>query len=204
VFVTTLSTPFYANAALIRIEAPELSVSQYAISPSADKPVRIVARGQDGARGFPGASGYAGKRGIDSSETCGIGGRGGDGGPGGFGGPGGNGGPGGVVHVHLDASAADALAHRIQVLTPGGLAGDGGYGGSGGAAGSGGSGGPSGKNCFGKNGDAGLAGPPGPPGPPGVSGAQGPPPTFELSPRNTMFGRELSLIQQIEATPAPK
>ncbi len=204
VYVTTLSTPFYANAALIRIVSPELGVSQYAISPSADKPVRIVAKGQDGARGFPGAPGAAGARGANSTTTCGVGGRGGDGGPGGYGGPGGDGGPGGVVHVHLDASAADALAHRIQVLTPGGSGGDGGYGGGGGAPGAGGSGGPSGKDCTGRTGDSGLAGPAGPPGPPGHGGPPGPPPTFELSPRNVMFGKELSLIQQIEATPAPK
>jgi len=114
VYVTTLSTPFYANAALIRIESQELGLSQYAISPSSDKPVRIVAMGQDGARGFPGASGHPGSRGANSYTTCGTGGRGGDGGPGGYGGPGGEGGQGGVVHVHLDASAADALAHRVQ------------------------------------------------------------------------------------------
>jgi hypothetical protein len=204
VFVTTLSTPFYANAALVRIESPELNISQYAISPSADKPVRIVAKGQDGARGFPGAPGHPGSRGADASSSCGVGGRGGDGGPGGYGGPGGEGGPGGIVHVHLDAAAADALAHRVQVLTPGGHGGDGGYGGSGGPGGAGGSAGPSGKNCFGKSGDAGMQGSHGPPGPPGASGPHGPPPTFVLSPRNTMFGKELSLIQQIEATPAPK
>jgi hypothetical protein len=49
VFVTPISTPFYANAALIRMEAPELGLTRYAISPSADKPVHIIAKGEDGA-----------------------------------------------------------------------------------------------------------------------------------------------------------
>lgn len=204
VFITTLSTPFYANAALIRIEAPSLGMVRYAISPSADKPVVIVARGQDGAPGYPGAHGQAGKKGADATAECAQGSRGGDGGPGGLGGPGGDGGPGGVVHVHVDAAASQALMGRLRISSPGGNAGPGGQGGGGGEGGAGGAAGPSGKSCFGKAGDAGTRGPNGPPGPPGHPGVNGPPPTIDVAPRGTLFAKELSTITQVEATPAPK
>lgn len=204
VFVTTLSTPFYANAALIRIQSAEHGWVRYAISPSADKPVTIVARGQDGAAGFPGAIGQPGKRGYDGVGECAQGGRGTDGGPGGLGGPGGDGGPGGVVHVHLDAAAPEALAARVRVVAPGGHAGSGGSGGMGGEGGAGGSAGPSGKGCFGKVGERGARGPSGPPGPPGRPGTSGPPPTFDTAPRASLFPKELSTITAVEATPAPK
>ena len=204
VFVTTLSTPFYANAALIRMEAPELGITRYAISPSADKPVHIIAKGEDGARGFAGSSGYPGSRGFDSSSTCGQGGAGGSGGPGGPGGPGGDGGPGGMIHVHLDASAGNSLMGRVRLENPGGSQGYGGYGGSGGPGGSGGSAGPSGKNCSGSSGPAGPRGPDGPAGPPGAPGGSGPPPSFDSAARASLFGKELQMIQQIEATPAPR
>jgi hypothetical protein len=204
VTVTTLSTPFYANAALVRMDAPELGITRYAISPSADKPVHIIAKGQDGARGFAGHSGYAGSRGFDSSSTCGHGGAGGSGGPGGPGGHGGDGGPGGEIHVHFDGAAGNALMGRVHVTNPGGNGGMGGYGGSGGPGGSGGSGGPSGKNCSGSSGPSGPRGPDGPMGMPGVNGPPGPPPTFDSGARATLFAKELSIIQQIEATPGAR
>jgi len=204
VFITTLSTPFYANAALIRMEAPELGLVRYAISPSADKPVTIVARGQDGAPGMPGALGQAGKKGSDGSGECSQGGRGGDGGPGGLGGPGGDGGPGAVVHLHADAAASEALMARVRITNPGGSAGHGGNGGVGGEPGAGGAAGPSGKSCFGKVGEPGTRGANGPAGPPGHPGASGPTPTLDVAPRATLFPKELSTIMQVEATPAPK
>lgn len=204
VFITSLSTPFYANAALIRIESAELGVVRYAISPSADKPVVIVARGQDGAPGLPGAAGQAGKKGSDATEECAQGGRGGDGGAGGLGGPGGDGGPGGIVHVHADTAASQALMARLQISTPGGAAGAPGPGGAPGEAGAGGSAGPSGKSCFGKAGDPGARGPHGPPGPAGRPGANGPAATLDVAPRATLFPKELPTITQVEATPAAK
>lgn len=204
VFVTTLSTPFYANAALIRIEAPGLGMVRYAISPSADKPIVIEARGQDGAPGQPGAPGAPGKKGADATDECGQGQRGGDGGAGGMGGPGGDGGAGGVVHIHVDAAAREALLARVRITAPGGSAGPAGAGGRGGDPGAGGAAGPSGKSCFGKPGEPGAKGPAGPAGTPGHPGSNGPQPTVDVGPRATLFPKELSTIQQVEATPAPK
>ncbi len=204
VTATTLSTPFYPDAVLIRIDATELGLTRYVISQSADMIVRIASKGQDGARGFPGASGVAGARGSNASSTCGKGGRGQDGGPGGLGGPGGNGGPGGFVEVLMDSKASDKISARLRISSPGGAAGPGGWGGSGGPGGSGGSGGPSGAGCTGQSGENGNSGPAGPPGPSGIPGPSGPAPTFGTAPREKLFAGELGVIQQIEATPAPK
>lgn len=204
VTATTLSTPFYPDAVLIRIDATELGLTRYVISQSSDMVVRIASKGQDGARGYPGAPGSPGAHGSNASTTCGKGGNGGPGGPGGLGGPGGNGGPGGLIEVLMDAKSADKISARLRVSSPGGAAGPGGFGGSGGNGGPGGSGGPSGPGCSGSMGQNGQMGPSGPPGPSGIPGPSGPAPTFGTAPREKLFAGELSVIQQIEATPAPK
>ncbi len=201
VAVTPLSTPYYAKAALIRIDVPGLGLRRYAVSPSADRPVTIVSRGQDGAPGQNGHDGAAGKAGTAASGTCGEGGRGTDGQPGGSGGPGGDGGPGGVVHVVFDDAAADKLQGRVHVLSVGGAAGSGGRGGYGGQGGAGGAAGPSGKSCFGKAGPRGAKGADGAHGPSGAPGPNGPPPSFAIAPRASLFAGELGAITTIEATP---
>ncbi len=201
---TVLSTPWYADAVLIRIDATDLGLTRYVISQSADMLVRIASKGQDGARGFPGTPGTNGVRGSNASSTCGKGGRGSDGGPGGYGGPGGSGGPGGMIEVMVDAAAADKITARLRVASPGGAAGPGGFGGSGGLGGSGGSGGPSGQGCSGQSGESGHNGQNGPPGPMGLPGQNGPAPIFTTASRDKLFAGELAVIKQIEATPKPK
>lgn len=204
VSVTPLSTPWYANAALIRVDVPAWNVTRYAISPSSDKPVTVISRGQDGGPGQPGKPGTPGQRGTDATVQCGTGGRGGDGQPGGPGGPGGNGGNGGVIHVFLDSTAYDKVNGRVLVRSIPGEAGPGGHGGPGGAAGQGGSGGSSGQGCYGQMGQNGNPGQVGAPGPAGAPGNAGPPPSLGTVPRPKLFAAEMKLIQEIEATPAHK
>lgn len=201
VAVTPLSTPWYANAALIRIDAPGLGFRRYAVSPSADRPVTIVSRGQDGAPGEHGRAGENGKQGTAATGACGEGGRGTDGQPGSPGGPGGDGGAGGPIQVVFDDAAADKLQARVHVLSVGGGGGVGGAGGIGGQGGAGGAAGPSGKGCFGKTGPRGAKGADGPRGANGSPGPNGPPPTFAMAPRATLFAAELAAITTIEATP---
>jgi len=77
--VTTLSTPYYPNAALIRVEnGPD---RMYFISSAADQPVKIISKGGAGAQGAQGSQGQPGADGksADGSSMCAKGGSGGDG-----------------------------------------------------------------------------------------------------------------------------
>lgn len=203
VAITTLSTPFYPDAALIRIDWG--ASRAYMISPSADKPVRIIAQGGHGGQGARGANGKDGQPGKDATEDCGVGGDGGNGLPGLAGGRGGDGGPGGTIKVTLDETHADKLRGRLLLDAPGGDAGAGGMGGMGGF---GGKGGEAGKlkagdaSCKPAGGRMGDIGPAGQNGPMGARGPGGPAPTFENAPRNTVFASELSVIQRIEGAKA--
>ena len=199
VYVTTLSTPYYPDAILARVEAPSLGTVKYVISPSSERSLVIASKGQSGGRGFTGVHGHDGSPGVSSSSVCGTGGPGGAGGNGGPGGHGGNGGPGGYVRVYLDAANAPALKSRVLVSSLGGDAGDGGSGGSGGSGGMGGSGGPSADGCTGTRGPNGPSGMSGPSGRPGYPGSDGPPPKFFVQPRATMFASERTKIHDIEA-----
>lgn len=197
--VTTLSTPFYADAALVRIESSDGTV-RYVISQSSDAPVLIVSRGQAGFPGVPGQGGRSGADGAASSQQCGKGGRGEDGTNGLGGGLGGTGGPGGSIDVVFDADASDKLRARVRVESGGGEAGPGGIGGTRGFGGKGGAGGPSGQGCTGSRGDKGADGQDGPTGPDGNAGPPGPSPTFGTGTRKELFARELKVIEAIEAT----
>jgi len=197
--ITSLSTPYYPNAALIRVDSGSTRV--YLISPSADQPVRIVSKGQSGAPGVHGADGQRGDDGKDAKTACENGAKGGDGAPGGAGGPGGDGGAGGVIRVLLDQRVANELKGRVLLASVGGDAGPGGLGGHGGFGGDGGRGGPSGPSCAsgGNKGDRGRDGQNGQDGPMGRRGPDGAPPTFEAASREELFGTEMSIIQRIEA-----
>lgn len=204
VAITSLSTPWFPNAALIRVESG--SAKAYFISPSADRPVRIVSRGQDGARGAAGAAGQAGADGASVPKDAPACTRGSDGAPGTDGQPGGNGGnggPGGKIVVTIDDAKGDALRSRVTFESVGGAAGAAGPGGAGGAGGKGGEGGPVGPACQdlptrGKDGAPGNAGAPGQA---GKAGDAGPAPVFSSAARATLFAAELAAIQAIEATP---
>jgi hypothetical protein len=111
VAVTSLSTPWFANAALIRIQSGTERI--YVISSSADRPVHIITRGQDGARGAQGPVGTKGADGAAGTAVCGVGVDGLGGGPGGPGAKGGDGGPGGKVRLMLEDAKADALRGRV-------------------------------------------------------------------------------------------
>jgi hypothetical protein len=208
VAITSLSTPFYPDAALVRVEW--MGNRAYFISPSADKPVRIVSKGQNGGHGAQGQDGAKGRDGKDAEDGCGKGQDGGNGKPGQPGGPGGDGGPGGAIKVILDEANADKLRGRLLLASLGGEPGQGGHGGFGGLGGLGGHGGSGVKagasleNCKPEMGDIGKKGPDGPDGPRGNVGADGPPPTFEMSPRGTLFATELATIQRIEAAKAKR
>lgn len=197
--VTTLSTPFYADAALIRVESGTLR--EYYISPSADKPIRITAAGQPGARGRPGNSGNDGQSGSSGAE-CKNGADGTDGTAGGPGGRGGDGGAGATIKVLLDDANPDKLKGRILIANPGGAAGEGGMGGMGGRGGNGGAAGsrpatpPS--DCNPQAGRTGQNGPNGQNGAPGRAGPAGPAPVFENGKRATIFANELTAIQRVE------
>ncbi|MFO0613654.1 MAG: hypothetical protein U0414_13745 [Polyangiaceae bacterium] len=201
--ITPISTPYYADAALVRVEFPGQRV--YLISPSADRPVKITTRGQDGMPGPQGPSGVDGKPGADTATpaaACSKGGEGTPGTDGGAGGPGGDGGPGGTITVLLDDKAADKLRGRVLLTSNGGAAGPGGKGGWGGKGGPGGKGSQPGPDCMDNTGPAGKSGANGADGAAGKAGAPGPAPTYENKPREALFGTELAAIQAIEATKA--
>lgn len=204
VAITSLSTPWFPNAALVRVESG--SAKAYFISPSADRPIRIVSRGQDGARGSAGAAGTPGAEGAavgKDAPACTPGSDGGPGTNGGSGGNGGNGGAGGKILVMVDDAKGDALRSRVTFESVGGAAGAAGPGGAGGAGGKGGAGAPGGPACGGVpvNGKDGVAGKDGAAGNAGAAGAAGPAPVFSSAPRATLFGTEMAAITAIEATP---
>jgi hypothetical protein len=202
--VTSLSTPYYPDAALIRVEYDANRV--YMISPSADQPVRIFAKGQSGAEGAPGVDGRKGEDGKDAMQKTQCA-RGTDGLPGGNGGDGkagGDGGPGGTIRVMLDERIADKLKGRLLLSTPGGEPGLGGRGGKAGPGGRGGAGGPKAESCPQTDGERGKDGEEGKPGTRGKHGPDAGPPTFENAPREKLFATELSLIANIEATKAKR
>ncbi|MBK6516805.1 MAG: collagen-like protein [Polyangiaceae bacterium] len=223
VSVTSLSTPWFPNAALVRVESGGEKL--YFISPSSDRPVRIVAKGQDGAMGTAGAAGAAGAPGAAATAICM---NGGDGGPGLKGGPGGNGGDGGAggrFRLVLDDSKGEALKGRVILEAPGGSAGAAGPGGPGGWGGKGGAPGAAEGPCApppppnpadapgavpapapappapGKDGAMGA---PGDPGQPGKPGAAGPAPEVVLAARDKAFAAELEAIRVIESAPRAK
>lgn len=204
VSVTSLSTPWFPNGALIRVVAGTEPV--YFISPSADRPVRLVSRGQDGAIGAAGAPGQDGAAGADATVDCGKGGDGQPGTDGGPGGKGGDGGPGGKITLELDDAKAEALRSRVILESLGGAAGPPGPGGVAGQGGKGGAGGWTQPSCA----DQDLAGKPGASGRDGAAGsagqpgAAGPAPEMSSLARAVMFARELDLIRKIEATPRAK
>lgn len=203
--VTTLSTPYYPNAALIRIDSSGRRM--YVISPSADQPVRVVSKGQNGAFGRPGQDGRRGEDGADAAKDaqCAKGGNGTDGENGGPGGPGGDGGPGGTIRITLDESAADKLRGRVQAVSEGGEPGPGGRGGFGGFGGQGGDGGPTGPECTASTrGADGKKGEDGPNGSYGRRGMNGPAASIGAAGRQALFGGELGTIERIEAAKAKK
>ncbi len=200
VAITSLSTPFYPDAALVRVDVSGQRL--YFVSPSQDRPVRLTTKGQTGSTGTLGAAGAAGAAGEDRSKTAGVcelGGAGLKGADGTAGGPGGDGGAGGVVHVQLDERAADKLKKRVVIANLGGDSGAGGAGGPGGPGGPGGAGGPIGPDCTSTVGAAGEAGSAGAAGSPGKAGAAGPAPDEAAKPRETLFENELEAIERIEA-----
>jgi hypothetical protein len=201
VSVTSLSTPWFPNGALIRVAVGNQPV--YFISPSADKPIRIVSRGQDGAIGPAGAPGQEGAAGAAGAAECAPGGEGQPGTDGGPGGKGGDGGAGGKIKLELDDAKAEALRSRVVLESIGGAAGAAGPGGAGGAGGKGGAGGAAGNACMGTDltGKQGAPGKPGASGAAGQAGAAGPAPESGLLARAVMFAGELGLIQEIEAAP---
>ncbi|MDC3953475.1 hypothetical protein [Polyangium jinanense] len=200
VAITTLSTPFFPDAALVRIDWPGNRF--YMISPSADKPVRITSIGGEGGHGREGAPGIQGKDGKDATEDCAEGTNGTDGTEGGPGGRGGDGGPGGLIKVILDDANPDKLKGRLLLESVGGPGGDRGPGGKGGFGGKGGKGGPlkaGDATCKPKDGKNGQLGRRGPSGDAGRQGPSGPAPVFEMGQRKVMFANEISSIQRIEA-----
>lgn len=202
--VTTLSTPYYPNAALIRVD--DGSGLTYLVSASADQPARVVSRGQAGAKGASGAPGQPGIAGAAGAE-CAPGAGGGNGGNGMPGGNGGRGGAGGAIRIIYDEHARDRLEGRVQVASE---PGSGGAAGDGGAAGPGGAGGAAGPVTAACQASPPAAGPPGkpgmagPPGVAGVAGAPGPAPRFESMERARLFLNELTVVTRIEAMPGKK
>lgn len=198
--VTTLSTPFYPSAALIRVISG--TNRRYYISPSPEQPVRITSAAESGGQGQPGQDGQDGAPGQDASAACARGGQGEHGRRGLGGGNGGNGGPGGMIRITLDQAAAGQLRGRILATSRGGEAGAAGRGGSGGRGGRGGNSGPAGPDCTSgvAGGDSGRNGEDGPPGEAGYPGPNGPLPELTTASREALFGTEMDLIRQIEAT----
>lgn len=199
VAVTSISTPYYPNAALIRIDDGAQRV--YLMSSSYDQPIRIMSRGQLGGMGLSGPPGARGQDGSnDTSGTpCAKGQDGQDGADGGPGQQGGDGGPGGAITVVLDEKVADKLRGRILAVSEGGQGGQGGFGGPGGQGGRGGNGGPTSSSCSDTSGKDGRDGRSGPDGQPGRNGLSGPQPVFQTAPRSVIFANELGAIQKIEA-----
>jgi hypothetical protein len=204
VAITTISTPYYPNAALIRVDDGTNRV--YLMSSSFDEPVRIISKGQNGGYGAPGPAGARGQDGSnDTSGTpCAKGQDGQDGADGGPGGPGGDGGPGGSITVLLDDKAADKLRGRVLAVSEGGAGGPGGPGGPGGQGGRGGSGGPTSSSCSDTRGKDGRDGRSGHEGQSGRTGPSGPGAVFQTAPRSSLFAGELAAIQKIEASPRKK
>jgi len=201
--VTTLSTPFYPDAALIRvIHGTQRS---YYISASPDQPILITSGAEDGGHGQAGVNGREGVAGKDASGACGRGGHGEHGTHGFQGSNGGNGGPGGVIRITLDGAFANKLRGRVLATSLGGAAGNAGAGGLGGKGGAAGKGGVSSPDCTsgGTAGDVGHDGVNGPSGQPGYPGPNGPPPVFAIAGRAALFGTELNTIRQIEAAKPP-
>jgi hypothetical protein len=200
--VTSLSTPFYADAALIRVESG--TMREYFVSPSADKPVRLTLQGRRGTDGNRGTAGTAGKPGDAATGECKSGGDGGNGTAGGAGGKGGDGEVGPAVKVILDESNADKLKARILISNPGGPGGAGGPGGSGGQGGAGGAAGAKPANapadCNPQAGKPGQNGPNGASGASGNAGAAGPAPVFENGKRQAVWANEIQAIQRVEGT----
>ena len=201
VAITSLKTPFYPDAALVRVDG--VGSRSYYISPSAEEAIHIVSHGGNGASG---QQGQTGKRGEDGraapsgAAVCTRGENGRDGQDGGNGAPGGDGGPGGVIRITVDKAAADALKGRILAESVGGGAGPGGRGGDGGPGGRGGDG-ITAPNCGssdtkGQDGRAGRAGQPGPDGRPGPAG---PAPVITTGTRQSLFADEMSIIERIES-----
>ncbi len=202
--ITTLSTPFYSDAALIRVQWS--NHTEYFISPSADQPVTLTSRGQDGGDGNAGAPGAPGQDGEDGSFTaCQPGTPGGDGGDGQPGGPGGDGGPAGQMVLELDAAHEARLRARVVLEALPGLPGFGGRGGPGGRGGEGGEASSS-LDCSlrGQAAANGQPGRPGPDGQPGQHAGPAPAPVIRTAPREKLFALEMKRIQAIEATPARK
>jgi len=201
--ITSLSTPYYPDAALIRVDWG--ANRNYFISPSSDKPVKLLSKGGMGAKGQAGTPGADGVAGKDAAEECGVGENGTDGALGANGGKGGDGGIGGAIKVLLDEAKADRLKGRLLLASEGGdggLPGDGGPGGRGGDGGKGGAlkaGDPSCKPADGKRGKNGSSGQRGTS---GARGPAGPAPVYENGKRDALFGNELGLIQRIEAAKA--
>ncbi len=223
VSVTSLSTPWFPNAALVRVESGGEKL--YFISPSSDRPVRIVAKGQDGAMGTAGAAGAAGAPGAAAATAICM--NGGDGGPGLKGGPGGNGGDGGAggrFRLVLDDSKGEALKGRVILEAPGGSAGPRAR-----AAPAAGAAraallarprtcarllrptprthrapSPAPAPAPPAPGKDGAMGAPGDPGQPGQPGAAGPAPEVVLAARDKAFAAELEAIRVIESAPRAK
>jgi hypothetical protein len=198
--VTTLATPFYPDAALIRVISG--TNRAYYISPSPAEPIRITSAAQGGGSGSPGENGRDGAAGQDASAACARGGEGEHGRHGYPGGNGGNGGPGGLIRITFDRASAGRLRGRILAVSQGGDAGPAGRGGTGGRGGRGGNGGPSSPDCTsgGQGGDGGRNGNDGQPGQPGYAGPNGPLPEIGTASREALFGTEMGLIHRIEST----
>lgn len=201
VSIAPLETPFYPNAAIVRVDGR--GGSDYFISSGPADRITIVSRGAAGGPGFNGEPGKAGEAGRSGSAQCANGENGRDGTDGAAGGPGGDGGPGGQIRLHVDKASASDLRDRIVLESPGGSAGSGGLGGPGGDGGSGGSPGPSGPGCTGQKGQDGRDGRKGSDGQAGRSGPNGPAPTVTTSTRAALFGAEMSAIERIEAAKRP-
>lgn len=198
--ITTLSTPWYPSAALVRVEA--MGTKSYYISPSVEQAVKITAYGQSGASGAPGVAGKEGQTGDDAPDNaapCTKGGIGQDGAPGGPGGDGGDGGTGGMIRIMLDQAAADKLRGRVLAQSLGGGPGDGGPGGFGGAGGQGGKGAKSTTQCSDNDGKDGRKGADGHPGRAGRPGLNGPSPVETVATRQALFAAEMPMIKRIEA-----
>ena len=198
--ITTLSTPWYPSAALVRVEA--MGSKHYFISPTVEQAVKITTFGQPGAPGAPGHPGKDGQDGDDapdSAPACTKGGIGQDGGDGGPGGDGGDGGQGGLIRVMLDDRAADKLRGRVLPQSLGGIAGGPGPGGLGGNGGQGGKGAKTTTACSDNDGKDGRRGSDGRPGRPGRPGQNGPAPVETLASRDSLFAAEMPAIKRIEA-----
>ncbi len=202
VAITSLKTPFYPDAALIRVDAA--GSRSYYISPSEDQAVSITSHGGNGASGNQGQSGKQGEDGRaapSGAAVCTRGENGRDGQDGGPGGPGGDGGAGGPVRITVDKAAADKLKGRILAESIGGGAGPGGQGGAGGPGGHGGDG-VTGQGCSSSSdvkGQDGRAGRAGQSGAEGRAGNAGPAPVFATGTRQSLFADEMDIIQRIES-----